>query len=300
MLRSLWSTAPLLLALATLFWSGNFVLGRAVHEHIPPIALAFFRWAGAFVIVLGFAWPHLKRDWPTLRAQPGRVALLSLLGVATFNSMVYFGLNTTTVMNAVLLQSTMPLLIVLGSFLIYREPVRRIQMLALLISLAGVAVIISHGSVQALLALALRPGDGIIFLAVVLYGMYSVLLRERPKVHPLSFCAGTFAIGSLMLLPVYLVEHVGYRQMHFDGPTALALVYVMVFPSLLAYLCFNRAVELIGANRAGQYLHLMPVFGTLLAAIFLGERLQGFHVVGAVLIAAGILLAQFLVPPKPA
>ena len=295
MMRNLWSTAPLLLMLATLFWSGNFVLGRAVHEHIPPIALAFFRWAGAFVIVLGFAWPHLKRDWPTLRAQPGRVALLSLLGVATFNSMVYFGLNTTTVMNAVLLQSTMPLLIVLGSFLIYREPVRRVQMLALLISLAGVAVIISHGSLQALLALSLRPGDGIIFLAVVFYAMYSVLLRKRPAVHPLSFCAATFALGSLMLLPVYVVEHVGYRQIVFDGPTALALVYVMVFPSLLAYLCFNRAVELIGANRAGQYLHLMPVFGTLLAAIFLGERLQGFHVLGAALIAAGILTAQFLV-----
>lgn len=295
----LWSTAPLLLMLATLFWSGNFVLGRAVHEHIPPIALAFFRWAGAFVIVLGFAWPHLKRDWPVLRAQPGKVALLSLLGVATFNSMVYFGLNTTTVMNAVLLQSTMPLLIVLGSFVIYREPVRKVQMLALLISLAGVAVIISHGSLQALLALSLRPGDGIVFLAVVFYALYSVLLRRRPQVHPLSFCAATFALGSLMLLPVYVVEHVGYRQIQFDGPTALALVYVMVFPSLLAYLCFNRAVELIGANRAGQYLHLMPVFGTLLAAVFLGERLQAFHVLGAVLIAAGILLAQLLVKRPP-
>ena len=299
MTRFLWSTAPLLLAFATLFWSGNFVLGRAVHEHIPPIALAFWRWAGAFVIVLGFAWPHLKRDAPVLRAQPGRLALLSLLGVATFNSMVYFGLNTTTVMNAVLLQSTMPLLIVLGSFLIYREPVRRVQMLALTISLAGVAVIISHGSLDALLGLSLRPGDGIIFLAVVFYALYSVLLRKRPAVHPLSFCAATFAIGSLMLLPVYVVEHVGYRQIHFDGPTALALVYVMVFPSLLAYLCFNRAVELIGANRAGQYLHLMPVFGTVLAAIFLGERLQTFHVAGAALIGAGILIAQYRVK-KPA
>ena len=171
-------------------------------------------------------------------------------------------------------------------------------MLALTISLAGVAVIISHGSLQALLGLSLRPGDGIIFLAVVFYALYSVMLRKRPQVHPLSFCAATFAVGSLMLLPVYLVEHIGYRQIHFDGSTALALVYVMVFPSLLAYLCFNRAIELIGANRAGQYLHLMPVFGTGLAAIFLGERLQGFHVVGAVLIAAGILISQYLVP-KP-
>ncbi len=297
----LWSTAPLLLVFATLFWSGNFVLGRAVHEHIPPIALAFWRWFGAFLLVIGFAWPHLGRDWPALTANPLRLALLSLLGVATFNSMVYFGLNTTTVMNAVLLQSTMPLLIVLGSFLVYREPVRKVQMLALLISLVGVAVIISHGSLEALLGLALRPGDGIIFLAVVFYGMYSVLLRQRPQVHPLSFCAATFALGSLMLLPVYAVEHLEFRQIHFDAPTLVAIAYVTVFPSLLAYLCFNRAVELIGANRAGQFLHLMPVFGTVLSAIFLGERLQGFHVAGAVLIAAGILLAQWLVPAtKPA
>lgn len=291
-MRLLWSSAPLLLVLATLFWSGNFVLGRAVHEHVPPIALAFWRWAGAFLLVLGFAAPHLRRDWPVLRANGGRIALLALLGVATFNAMVYFGLNTTTVINAVLLQSTMPLLIVLGSWLIYREPVRRVQMLALLISLAGVAAIVSHGSLQALLALSLKPGDGLIFLAVIFYALYSVLLRQRPSVHPLSFLAATFALGALMLVPVYAFEHLAFRQIRLDGTTLAAIAYVAVFPSLLAYLCFNRAVEVIGANRAGQFLHLMPVFGSALAALFLGERLQLFHLVGAALIASGIVLAQ--------
>jgi drug/metabolite transporter (DMT)-like permease len=292
MLRALWSTPSLLLTISTLCWSGNFVLGRAMHEHVPPIGLAFWRWTGALLLVIGFALPHLRREWPALRAEPVRLLLLSFLGVASFNSLVYLGLNTTTATNAVLLQSVMPLLIFLASYLIYREAVQPIQVIALAISLAGVVAIISHGSVSALLSLSLRPGDGWVLLAVAFYALYSVLLRRRPQVHPLSFLAATFALGALMLLPVYVAEHLLVRQMHVDGPTLASIAYVAVFPSVVAYLCFNRAVELAGANRAGQYLHLMPAFGSALAAIFVGERLQGFHWVGAALIAFGILLAR--------
>lgn len=293
MLQRLWATAPLLLALSTLFWSGNFVLGRAVIEHIPPVALAFWRWTIAFVLVLVVAWPNIRRDWPVLRAQWKLLALLAFLGVATFNALVYYGLHTTTVSNAVLLQSTMPVLIVLGSWLVFREPVLALQLLAVAISLIGVAVIVARGDVHTLLALRIAPGDAWVMLAVIFYAVYSVLLRRKPAVHPLSFLAATFAWGSLMLLPVYLWEHATVAAVRWDGPTLAAFVYVGVFPSLLAYLCFNRAVELIGANRAGQFLHLMPVFGCALAALFLGERLQAFHLVGALLIAAGIALAQW-------
>lgn len=295
----LWATAPLLLVLATLFWSLNFVLGRAVIELIPPIALSFWRWTIAFLIVLGFAWPHLKRgDFVTLRAQWKLVAALGFLGVATFNALVYYGLHTTTVTNAVLLQSTMPVLIALGSFLIFREPLRLLALLAVAVSLTGVAVIVARGDWSVLRTLSVAPGDAWIMLAVIFYALYSVLLRRRPAVHPLSFLAGTFAFGSLMLLPVYLWEHVTVAVIQWDLPTLAAIAYVGIFPSLLAYLCFNRAVELIGANRAGQFVHLMPVFGSALAALFLGERLQGFHLVGAMLIAAGIALAQFRARPR--
>lgn len=295
----LWATAPLLLVLATLFWSLNFVLGRAVIELIPPIALSFWRWTIAFLIVLGFARPHLKRgDLATLRTQWKLVAALGFLGVATFNALVYYGLHTTTVTNAVLLQSTMPVLIALGSFLIFREPLRLLALLAVAVSLTGVAVIVARGDWSVLRTLSVAPGDAWIMLAVIFYALYSVLLRRRPAVHPLSFLAGTFAFGSLMLLPVYLWEHVTVAVIQWDLPTLAAIAYVGIFPSLLAYLCFNRAVELIGANRAGQFVHLMPVFGSALAALFLGERLQGFHLVGAMLIAAGIALAQFRARPR--
>jgi drug/metabolite transporter (DMT)-like permease len=296
MLRAVWSTPALLLIVSTLCWSGNFVLGRAMHEHVPPIGLAFWRWTGALLLVVGFAAPHLRRDWTALWTEPLRLVLLSFLGVASFNSLVYLGLNTTTATNAVLLQSVMPLMIFLASYAIYREAVQPVQVIALAISLVGVTTIISHGSMAALLSLSLRPGDGWVLLAVVFYALYSVLLRRRPQVHPLSFLAATFALGALMLLPVYLAEHLAVRRIQVDGPTLASIVYVAIFPSVVAYLCFNRAVELAGPNRAGQYLHLMPVFGSALAALFVGERLAWFHWAGAALIACGILLARKRTP----
>lgn len=291
MLQRLWSAAPLLLVFATLFWSGNFVLGRAVHEHVPPIALSFWRWVLALLLLMVFAGAQLRRDLPVLRAHWRLLLVLSFLGTATFNALVYCGLHTTTATNAVLMQSVMPVLIVFGSLWIFRESVRPLQVAALALSLAGVATIAARGSLDALLALSLVPGDGLVLLAVVFYALYSVLLRRRPAVHPLSFIAATFALGALMLLPPYVYEHVAVAPLRLDGMTLAAVAYVGVFPSLLAYLCFNRAVELIGANRAGQYLHLMPLFGSTLAALFVNERLQAFHLAGALLIAAGIVLA---------
>lgn len=274
-----------------LAWSGNFVLGRAVSAAVPPVALAFWRWAGAFSLVVGFAWPHLRRDLPVLRESRRELLWLSGLGVATFNTLVYIGLGTTTAINALLMQSTMPLLILLCSFLLFRERVGRAQMVAVAVSLLGVVAIVARGSLAALRELSFAPGDGWVFLAVVSYALYSVLLRRRPRVHPLSFLAATFALGTAMLVPVYAWEHLFVEPLRLTPVSLGAIAYVAVIPSLLAYLCFNRAVELVGANRAGQYLHLMPVFGSLLAAVFLGEMLQGYHLAGGVLIGAGIGLA---------
>jgi drug/metabolite transporter (DMT)-like permease len=292
MVHRLWVSPAVLLGFATLCWSGNFVLGRAVHAVVPPVALSFWRWTGALILVIGFAWPHLRRDRAALLAGWRELLLLSALGVAVFNTLVYLGLRTTTAINGVLMQSTMPLLILLASFVLFRERVPWLQLAAVGISLVGVAVIVARGSLQALRALTVNPGDGWILLAVGCYALYSVLLRRRPPVHALSFLGATFALGALLLLPVYLWEHLAIQPLR-PGPVALAAIaYVALFPSLLAYLCFNRAVELIGANRAGQFLHLMPVFGSLLAALFLGERLQGHHLAGAALIATGIGLAH--------
>ena len=167
------------------------------------------------------------------------------------------------------------------------------------VSMVGVGVIVSGGSLDRLLHLRLLPGDAVIVLAVIFYALYSVLLRRRPQVHPLSFLAASFALGALMLLPVFVWEHLTLRQVVLEPAAMAALGYVVIFPSLLAYLCFNRGVELMGANRAGQFLHLMPVYGSALAAVFLGEALHGYHVAGAAMIALGIVMARRAQAPKP-
>ncbi len=287
----LWNSASTLLVVATLCWSGNFIVGRAVANETPPVALAFWRWTLGFSLVIGPAWRHLRPDIPALRRSFGSLVVLSFLGIALFNTLVYIGLRTTTATNGVLLQSTMPLIILLFSFLIFRERVTSTQLVAVAISLVGVTVIVSRGSLQTLRELTFSVGDGWIFLAVLGYALYSVLLRTRPNVHPLTMLASTFALGSLMLAPVYAWESLSGNGLRVTTTAVSAILYVAVFPSIVAYLFFNRAVELIGANRVGQYLHLMPVFGGILAAIFLGERMRGYHFAGALTIAAGIALA---------
>lgn len=289
--QSLYDQPYLLLVLATLFWSGNFVLGRAVRAEVPPVGLAFWRWTAGSILIIGFAWPHLKRDWPLILRHWKLMLLLAFLGVTLFNTLVYTGLQFTTAINALLMQSTMPVLIVLMSYLLFRETVTLLQIVGVLLSLAGVLAIVGQGDMAVLLGLSLNLGDLLIFIAVAGYAAYSALLRRRPPLHPLSLIAATFIAGSVALLPFYLWEHASGRTVSFDGVTLLTIAYVAVFPSILAYLCFNRGVELAGANRAGLFIHLMPVFGSIMAILFLGERFQWFHGFGILLILLGILLA---------
>jgi drug/metabolite transporter (DMT)-like permease len=281
----------LLLTLAVLFWSGNFIVGRAVRADIPPVALAFWRWTCASLLVFFFAWPHLKHDLPVMRRHWPILILLSVIGVASFNTLVYTGLQWTIALNAFLMQAMMPVLIVALSFLLFREKISGRQTFGVVLSLAGALVIIFQGKASALFSFSLNQGDILIFMAVVCYAGYSVLLRKRPSLHPLSFLGITFMIGSLLLLPFYLWETCTLRSIHFDRSTLLAVGYVAIFPSIVSYFCFNRGVELVGANRAGLFMYLMPAFGSLMAIIFLGESFHWFHGAGILLIATGILLA---------
>jgi drug/metabolite transporter (DMT)-like permease len=287
----LWHAPYLLLALTALFWSGNVVVGRAVYQDLPPVTLAFCRWTLALLIMLPFAWPHLRRDLPQLLRKWRILLILSALGIAIFNTMIYAALHTTTAINAVLLQASMPLVIVLCSFMLFGERPGPRQVVALLVSLVGAVVIAAHGSLASLLALTINTGDTLVLLAVVGYALYSALLRRRPAVHPLSFIAASFGLGSAMLLPALVWEHFSGPALHPSGNALLAILYVAVFPSLLAYLCFNRGVALIGANRAGQVVHLMPFFGSVLAIAFLGEAFHAYHAAGIALIGAGIAVA---------
>jgi drug/metabolite transporter (DMT)-like permease len=283
-----------LLILSALFWSGNFIVARAVHLDVPPMGLVFWRWFGSLAVVLPFAWRPLQHDWPVIRRHWRIILALAAVGVASFNTLVYLGLQSTTALNAVLLQSAIPILIFIFAYVIFRDRVRPVQALGILLSLAGIMTIVARGDVATIHGLAFNRGDLLVFAAVVLWAVYSVLLRKRPAVHPLSFLTVTIVISVVLLLPLYSWEHLSGRVMHFDLVTMLAIGYVAIFPSVLAYLFYNRGVDLIGANRAGTFIHLMPLFGSIMAILFLGETFHVYHAVGIALILGGLTLAARL------
>lgn len=288
-----WHPSPyLLLVLTTLFWSGNFVLGRAVHTVFTPFTLSFWRWAVALIILLPFVWSSLREQMPLLRRHWPILLLFGVLGVVNFNTFVYIGLQSTTATNAVIMLSVTPVLIVALSFLLLRQTVTGWQALGIAVSLAGVLVIVGRGEWQSLLARHFNPGDLWILAAVLSWALYSVCLRWRPaELKPLNFQAATMLLGMVILTPLYGWDLAHDRTVAINAETVASILYLAVFPSILAYIFWNRAVAELGANRAGQFLHLMPAFGAVQAMIFLGERLYAFHGVGIALIALGIWLA---------
>jgi drug/metabolite transporter (DMT)-like permease len=292
-MRSLWHSAWSLLAAANLFWAGNIILGRGLAGQVPPIALSYWRWTGAFLIGLTVAWPRLKADLPVMIRHWPMMLLLSATGIASYNTMAYIGLNGTTALNVLLLQSATPLIIIVWAFALFRETPSPRQAAGVLVSLAGVAVIAARGSLAVLAQLQINPGDLWVLAALGIYAFYCVILRKRPMVHPLSFLVAAIGIGSCMILPLMLLEAASGATIRGGLPSYLGIAYTAVLPSFVAYLFFNRGVELIGAGPAGQSMHLMPLFGSVLAVLFLHERFQFFHVVGIGLIASGILLASF-------
>ena len=288
-----WHPSPyLLLVLTTLFWSGNFVLGRAVHTVFTPFTLSFWRWAVALLILLPFVWTSLRQQGSLLRRHWPVLLLLSVLGVVNFNTCVYIGLHTTTATNAVIMLSITPVLIVALSFLLLRQTVTGWQALGIALSLSGVLVIVGRGDVGSLLGWQVNSGDLWILAAVFSWALYSVCLRWRPaELEPLNFQAATMIIGVVILMPLYGWDLAQDRVFILNTAAVVSILYLALFPSILAYIFWNRAVAELGANRTGQFLHLMPAFGAVLAMIFLGERLYAFHAAGIALIALGIWLA---------
>ena len=298
MVRSIWHSAWGLLAAANLIWAGNIVLARGLAGQVPPIALAYWRWTGAFIIAVGFAWPRLKADLPRMRRHWKMMLVLSATGVACYNTMSYIGLTTTTALNVLLLQSASPLIITIWVFLLFREVPMPRQIAGVLVSLAGVGVIAAHGSLSVLTHLRLNPGDLWVLTALAIYGFYCAMLRRRPAVDPVAFLVAAMGLGSLMMLPFMLMELASGARISGGWTCYAAIAYTAVLPSLVAYLFFNRGVELIGAAAAGQSMHLMPLFGSLLAMLFLNEQFQAYHAVGITLIAAGVVFASFRATPR--
>jgi drug/metabolite transporter (DMT)-like permease len=288
--RRLGENAHLLLALAVTFWAGNFLIGRAVRADVPPVALAFGRWALATAILAPFAARAAWRQRHVLARSGGVVLILSATGVTAFNTLIYLGLQTTTALNAFLLQAAMPVAIVAMGAVLFGERTGVRQAAGLGLSLLGAVWVIAEGRPGRLLALEATIGDLLVGVAVLAYAVYSVMLRRRPAVAGVPFAFTTFLVGTILLAPFWAWEH-AVRPFEPNATALAALAYVAVFPSILSYLAFNRGVALLGSARAGVYLHLMPVLGGLGAVALLGERFAAFHAVGVVAVAGGIALA---------
>jgi drug/metabolite transporter (DMT)-like permease len=284
----------LLLVLTTLFWSGNFVLSRGMNAEISPFALSFWRWAVALLILSFFALRHLVDQRQLALKHKKFILLQGILGVAGFNSLIYVALQTTTAINAVLVNSCIPVLIVLFSRGLYNERLSLRQSLGVCISLCGVLLIISRGHLATLLELQFNQGDIYVFIAAIFWALYSANLKKYPQgLHPFAYLTAIVIVGLTILLPLYLFELFSGQTMHISTSSVITIFYVAIFASVLAFIFWNRAVGMLGANIAGPFIHLMPVFSTILAVIFLGETLTSTHIQAICLIFFGILMTTF-------
>lgn len=283
-----------LLLLATLLWGGNFVIGRAVSGDIPPLTLAFLRWCIAFILFLPIAYSSFKRDWRSLKAHWPIVFILALTGVASFNTLVYIGLHTTTSINASLMNSSTPILIYILSYFFLKERLTKYQLLGTALSLSGVLFILSGGSFASLLDFSFNKGDVIVLIAVGCWSIYSLLLKQYAGRLPVqSTFLATIFLGTTMLLPFFVYETLTLTepiQWHFS--TLAAILYVGVLASIVAFLSWNSGVVQLGANRASIYLNFIPVFSTIFAVLFLDEQLHSFQLIGGLAVVAGVLLSS--------
>ena len=282
----------LLLSITALCWAGNAIVGRLAAGHIPPVTLSFLRWSLAFLVVLPIAWSHLKRDWAAIRGKLGTMIVLSITGIGIFNTLQYWALEYTQALNTLLLQSAGPLFVAVWSLVLLGVRLTLAQACGIVVSLTGVLVILLHGDLTTLKSIEFNKGDLIFTVALVIFGLYSVLTLKRPEIHGLSFVAFTFGCGAACLVPFLIWELLTRPVMQLTGNNLLMLFYVAVFPSTIAYLCFNRGIQLIGANRAAPFFHVVPVFGSVMAIVFLGERPQLFHIVGFALVLTGVFVAS--------
>ena len=282
----------LLLSLTSLFWSLNWVIGRAIVGHVTPLTLTFIRWVVAVGVMLPFAWPGIRAHWPAIRRNWKVILWLGFWGTGLHNAFAYVGLQYTTATNGVILNSSIPILIILLGWVLYRETITRVQMLGVVVSLAGILAIISRGDLAVLATLALNKGDLIVLFGMVFWAAYTVFLRMKPQELPgLTLLACCGFVGVFLLFPLMLLEMVFLEgHVEFRPATIAAMLYVGIFPSFVGYVFWNRGVAEVGPAVAGIFVHLMPAFGAILAWLFLDERIYLFHIVGIALILAGIAL----------
>ena len=282
----------LFLVITTLLWGGNTIAGKLAVGHVSPMVLSFGRWALATGVIVAIAVPQIRKDWPLLKANWKLLFAYGAIGYAAFNGFLYTALKYTSAVNGAILQGAIPVLIFVANFLLFRTAVLPIQIVGFLISFIGAAVTASHGDLTTLLELTLNFGDFLMLCAGIAYAIYTVALRWKPPVHWKSLMAGPALAASLTCLPLLYWEASNGDIILPDTQGWLIILYAGLFPSLVSQILYIKGVEGIGANRAGLFINLVPVFGTFLSITILGERLELFHVIALALVLGGIAIAE--------
>ncbi len=284
--------AYILLLLTTLFWGGNNVAGKLAVGHVSPMMLTCSRWTLACAVLLVLGWPKLKADWPVVRQRLPYLFAMSAAGFAVYNLALYGALVYTTAINASIEQAGMPMLIFIANFLLFRLRVSWAQILAFFISIAGVALTAAHGELARLLELDVNFGDPLILLSIIVYSGYTVALRFRPEIHWMSLMIALTGGAALASAPFAIGEFLYGAGIVPDLQGWAVIVYAVLFPSLLSQVFFIRAVGMIGANRAGLFINLVPIFGTLLSVLVLRETFHLYHAIAMAMVLGGIAMAE--------
>tara|TARA_B100000579_G_scaffold417216_1_gene413526 strand:- start:387 stop:1280 length:894 start_codon:yes stop_codon:yes gene_type:complete len=288
------NTAYIFLILATLFWSGNFIVGKAASLfEIPPFTLNFYRWTFAWIILAPFTLKEIFEKKKYILENLSLIFILGITSITIFNSIVYYSLNFTQVISGVLMISTIPVMIIFFCWLFKIEKTNFFQILGVIFSLTGVLVIITKANLAKLLSLNFNKGDLWMVVAMFSWAIYSALLKKKKfELSQLSLLQTIISAGLILLLPAYLIEMgLGYR-VNVHLPFVLTLIYVVIFPGLASFIFWIKGISLIGSNRSGIFLHLMPIFSTMLAILIFKEKFMTFHLIGAIFIITGIILSS--------
>jgi drug/metabolite transporter (DMT)-like permease len=273
-------------------WAGNHVLGRWANGLIPPMTLSFLRWLAAAVLILPFAWPSIRRDWTVIRANVPILLVLGFMGAGIYNTLQYLALTETTATNAAILNSWGPVVILLTGTLAFGDKLGLHHFSGMALALTGVAVVMLKGELDQLSEIAFNRGDLVMVFATAVWAVYTSLMRLRPAISTLSFIGLTYTIAAFVNLPLATFEYVNGQMVQWSAETAAAVAYAAVFASLVAYWCYAYAVEVIGSNRTGAFIHLIPLFTSALAVLLLGEQPALYHAAGFGLILSGVIIAN--------
>lgn len=285
--------AYIFLVLCTLFWAGNFIVGKVASLfEIPPFSLNFYRWLIAFIILFPFTYTKITANFHEIKKKIIPLSIMGFTSITIFNSVVYYSLNFTQVLNGVLMISTIPVLIIFFSSCFTNEKIKINQILGVITSLIGVLIIITKFQLSTLLSLNLNKGDLWILVAMISWATYSIMVKEKKiNLDPLALLQTLIFIGLIFLIPFYLYELHNAQYLKLNIPVLLTVGYVVIFAGIGAYIFWIGAIKIIGPSRSGVFLHLMPVFSSLMAIFLLGERLANFHIFGALFILIGIIVS---------